>query len=120
MAHEVDEYVASLPEPERSRIAEIYAAARAIVPDAVEGVSYAMPALLYKGKGILAVMSTKNHIGVYPFANLAELADEAERAGLETTKGSIHLRVGQTLPSELLHQLLVRRVSRIDDAKGVA
>lgn len=116
MANEVESYVASLAEPERSRVAEIYSTARSLVPDAVEGVSYGMPALLYKGKGLLAVMNTKNHIGVYPFANLAELDPTAVTAGLETTKGSIHLRAGQVLPSGLLERMLLRRVARIDGA----
>jgi uncharacterized protein YdhG (YjbR/CyaY superfamily) len=114
MANEVENYIASLAEPERSRIAEIYAYARNLVPGAVEGTSYGMPALLYKSKGLIAVMSTKNHIGIYPFGNLAEFAEAAAGAGLETTKGSIHLRDGQRLPDDLLEQLLLRRVTRLD------
>jgi uncharacterized protein YdhG (YjbR/CyaY superfamily) len=114
MANEVEHYVATLAEPERSRIAEIYGFARASVPEAVEGLSYGMPSLLYKGKGLISVMSTKKHIGVYPFGNLAELAEDVTGAGFETTKGSIHLRDGQRLPSDLLEKFLLRRVARID------
>ena len=114
MANEVSAYVAGLPEPERTRVDEIYSTARRIVPGAVEGLSYAMPALLYKGRGLLAVMSTKKHIGVYPFSNLAELGDAATLAGLETTKGSIHLRGSESLPPDLLEKLLLRRIHRID------
>jgi uncharacterized protein YdhG (YjbR/CyaY superfamily) len=116
MANEVENYVANLAEPERSRIAEIYAYARNLVPGAVEGTSYAMPCLLYKSKGLIAVMSTRNHIGIYPFGNLAELAEAAAGAGLETTKGSIHLGDGQSLPDDLLEQLLLRRVAQLDQA----
>ncbi|MDQ1545615.1 MAG: hypothetical protein QOH69_519 [Actinomycetota bacterium] len=116
MSNEVEIYVAGLAEPERSVIAAIYSSARSVVPAAVEGVSYGMPALLYKGKGLIAVMSTKNHIGVYPFANLAELEPTVVGVGLETTKGSIHLRPGQDLPSDLLERMLLRRVAWIDGA----
>ncbi len=116
MANNVERYVANLPEPERSRIDEIYSYARASVPEAVEGVSYGMPALLYKGKGLIAVMSTKKHIGIYPFGNLEELAHAAAVAGLEATKGSIHLTEGQRLPTDLLDRMLRRRVARIDQA----
>jgi uncharacterized protein YdhG (YjbR/CyaY superfamily) len=116
MVDEIANYLASIPEPVRSRIAGIYSQARAIVPEATEGISYAMPTLLYRGKGLLAVMSTSHHIGIYPFGNLAELADVATGAGLETTKGSIHLRDGQSLPDGLLEQLLLRQVSRLDRA----
>jgi uncharacterized protein YdhG (YjbR/CyaY superfamily) len=114
MANEVETYVTNLAEPERSRIGEIYATARGLVPEAVEGLSYGMPALLYKGKGLIAVMSNKNHIGIYPFGNLGELADAVTAAGLDSTKGSIHVRQGQRIPDDLLEQFLLRRVHQLD------
>jgi uncharacterized protein YdhG (YjbR/CyaY superfamily) len=116
MANEVESYVGTLEEPDRSRIVEIYSDARKLVPEAADGISYGMPCLVYKGKGLIAVMSTKNHIGIYPFGNLAELSDAATSAGLETTKGSLHLHAGQRVPSDLLEQLLLRRVTQIDEA----
>lgn len=114
MANEVSEYIAGLPEPERSRIAEIYEGARALVPEAVEGLSYGMPSLLYRGKGLLSVMSTQKHIGVYPHGNLGDLTDDVAAAGLGVTKGSIHLRTGERLPDELLERFVRRRVAQID------
>lgn len=116
MANEVDVYLATLAESDRARIAEIYARAQAVVPDAVQGTTYGMPALLYKSKGLIAVMSNKNHIGIYPFGALAEIADAATEVGLDITKGSIHLGPGQTLPSDLLEKLLYRRVAKLDGA----
>lgn len=116
MADEVQNYLATLAEPDRSRIAEIYSFARRVVPAAVEGTSYGMPALTYNGKGLIAVMSTRHHIGVYPFGALAELADDAANAGLDVTKGSLHLAEAQVVPDELLEALLTRRVDRIDRA----
>ena len=114
MATDVTDYISSLTGSDRLRIDEIYSYARELVPDAVEGLSYGMPALLYKGKGLISVMKTAKHIGVYPFGNLAELADEVAAAGLDTTKGSIHLKVGQTLPVDLLEAFIRRRVAQID------
>lgn len=115
MSTEVSDYVAALPEPVRDRVAEIYAHARVVVPEAEEGLSYGMPALLYRGKGLLSVMHTKQHIGVYPFGNLGELAPEVEAAGFGSTKGSIHLGAGQSLPTDLLDRFLHRRVAQIEE-----
>lgn len=56
---EISDYLATLPSEERERILEIYARAREVVPETVEGLSYGMPTLMYKGKGLIAVMSTK-------------------------------------------------------------
>ncbi|GGF39414.1 iron chaperone [Subtercola lobariae] len=115
MANEVTDYINEQPEPERSRIAALYAHARDVVAEATEGVSYGMPALLYKGKGLVAVMNTKKHIGIYPFGGLAELADDVTAAGLESTTGSIHLGDGQSLPPELFDRFLLRRKARLDE-----
>ena len=114
MANDVADYLSGLPEPERSRVADIYAYARQVVPEAVEGMSYGMPSLLYNGKGLISVMNTRKHIGIYPYGNLGEFAEAVTAAGLGSTKGSIHLREGQSLPIELLEQLLLRRKAQID------
>lgn len=115
MAGEVQDYVAGLSEQERAVIVEIYARASELVPAAVEGLAYGMPSLLYKGKGLISVMSTKKHIGIYPFGAIGEYAEVAEAAGLGTTKGSIHLGSGH-LPDGLLDQLILRRVRQIDES----
>lgn len=116
MSHEVSEYLATLDDGVRVRIAALYEEALALVPEAEEGVSYGMPSLMYRGKGLLSVMSTKQHIGVYPHGNLGEFTDAVTAAGLGSTKGSIHVRDGETLPAGLLASLLWRRTGQIDAA----
>lgn len=117
MSNEVADYLSGLPDAERAKIGGIYAEARSLVPEAVEGVSYGMPALLYKGKGLLSVMHTRKHIGVYPHGNLGELAEAVAAAGLDSTKGSVHLRDGENLPDGLLEQFLLRRKAQIDEGR---
>ncbi|UOQ61334.1 DUF1801 domain-containing protein [Leucobacter rhizosphaerae] len=112
---QVTDYIAALPETVRVRVASIYARAREVVPDAEEGLSYGMPALLYRGKGLISVMHTKKHIGVYPYGNLGDLADAVTAAGLGSTKGSIHLGRDQSIPTELLDRFLHRRVAQIEE-----
>lgn len=114
MTDEVTAYISTLEEPVRGRIEELYAAVRAIVPESEEGLSYGMPALLYRGKGLFSAMSTKQHIGVYPFGNLGEFAEEVTAAGLGSTKGAIHLRGDEDLPAGLLERLVSRRVAQIE------
>ena len=108
----VTDYVAGLPEPRRSTIAAIYAAARALAPEAAEGVRYAMPALVLDGKGLVSVMSTKKHIGIYPHSGsvVQEFADRLRDLGIGTTKGAIQLPDGVTLPSDLLEEILRARL----------
>lgn len=114
MAHEVSAYLETLDEPVRGRIAALYDAVRALVPEAEEGLAYGMPALRYRDKGLFSAMSTRKHIGVYPFGNLGEFADEVTAAGLGSTKGAIHLRGDEVLPAGMLERLVRRRVAQIE------
>ncbi|WP_370890252.1 iron chaperone [Janibacter sp. GXQ6167] len=111
----VTDYVADLPEPRRGRVEAIYATARRLAPEAVEGMKYAMPALVVGGKGYVAVMSTKKHIGLYPFSSgvVGEFADDLAALGIATTKGAIQIPDEVPLPSELLEQILAARLRQI-------
>jgi uncharacterized protein YdhG (YjbR/CyaY superfamily) len=111
----VTDYVAGLPESRRRTIAAIYAAARVLAPDATEGVRYAMPALVLDGKGLLSVMSTKKHIGIYPHSGsvVQDFADRLRELGIGTTKGAIQLPDGVTLPSGLLDEVLRARLREL-------
>lgn len=117
MAHEVSDYLETLTEPTRGRIAALYDDVRRLAPEATEGVSYGMPSLLYRGKGLFSAMSTKKHIGVYPYGNLGELAADVTEAGLGSTKGAVHLREGEVLPPGLLARLVERRIAQIDETR---
>lgn len=115
MADEITTYLDGVPPEIRERIEEIYAEVRHLVPEATVGLSYGMPSLLYRGKGLISVMSTRKHIGVYPYGNLGELAEAVTAAGLGSTKGSIHLKEGQRLPAELLKKFVARRIGQIEE-----
>lgn len=118
MAHEVSDYLETLTEPTRGRIAALYDEVRRLAPEATEGVSYGMPSLLYRGKGLFSAMSTKKHIGVYPYGNLGEFAEEVSAAGLGSTKGAVQLREGEALPAGMLARFVERRIAQIDASRG--
>ena len=62
----IDSYLAELDPADAALIALVYDVARETVPEAEQGTCYGMPTLMYRGKGLLAVMRTKKHIGLYP------------------------------------------------------
>lgn len=111
----VQEYLAHLPQPRRGRIEAIYARARALVPEATEGVKYAMPALVIGGRGLISVMSTKNHIGIYPYSGsvVAQFVDRLSDVGVPVTKGAIQLPDGVDLPVALLDEIVQARLDEL-------
>jgi len=113
---ELSEYLESLTGARREAIAHVYERARALVPDAEDGVGYGMPALRYRGKPLLSVMSAKGHIGLYPFSPPALDTVRDELADFSTAKGTVRFADDHPLPDDVLDRLILARRDEIDGA----
>jgi len=111
---ELSDYLDSLPEPERSLIGAVYARARALVPEASDGLGYGMPALRYRGKPLLAVMRAKDHLGLYPFSPAAIDTVRESLAGFSLAKGTIRFSTDRPLPPEVIDRVVQARKAEID------
>jgi uncharacterized protein YdhG (YjbR/CyaY superfamily) len=114
----VTEYLETLEGPNREALERVVAVAREMAPDAEEGTSYGMPALLYRGKGLLSALETKQHLALYPFSGqiLPRLTDELE--GFSWAPGTLRFSAGQPVPEELLRTIISLRLSEIDSKPG--
>jgi len=108
----VDDYLLVLDETERRVIARMYTLVRQLVPDVTEGVSYAMPAFTYQGKGLLAIMANRQFISLYPFGPVERLG--VDLRGFDCTSGSIHFTPAKPIPDKLLKQIVVARLKQIE------
>ena len=111
---EVSAYLEGLPDDRRDAIAHVYDRARTLVPEAEEGLGYGMPALRYKGKALLSVMSAKDHIGLYPFSPPALDSVRDELTGYSTAKGTVRFTPDNPLPDDLIDRLVLARRAEID------
>jgi uncharacterized protein YdhG (YjbR/CyaY superfamily) len=114
--HPVTDHLASLEEPARSLLSGLHARALELVPEAAEGVSYGMPALLYRGKGLVAVAVTKAGYSLYPFSGrvIPALADEL--GDVTRSKGSVSFTDAHPLPPGAFDALVLGRRAEIDGA----
>ncbi len=64
--------------------------------------SYGMPALRYRDSPLVALMSTKDHIGLYPFSPEVVSAVEEELDGYSWSKGTIRFTAEHPLPDSLV------------------
>jgi uncharacterized protein YdhG (YjbR/CyaY superfamily) len=110
----VDDYLSSLPEPERDAYQRILAIAVSIAPSAEQGVSYGMAALRYGGKPLLGFKSAKNHLAVFPFSPQVIERTAELLAGFELSKGTVRFTVARPLPEEAVRRLVAERVAEID------
>ncbi|MBD3940232.1 DUF1801 domain-containing protein [Microbacterium sp. NEAU-LLC] len=116
----VDEYLESLDPDDRAVVSHVFDVVRSELPDVEQGKSYGMPALLYRGKALIAVMRTKKHIGVYPFSGrvpevVADGLPDAERATFEHDKGTIRFQPDRPLPDATIRAIVAARVAEIED-----
>jgi len=110
----VEEWLGSLQAESRALLRPYVERAKALVPDAEEGVSYAMPALLYRGRGLVALAVTKGGYSVYPFSGVVVGSLMAEHPGWDHTKGAIHFTAERPLPGELFDELVRRAKGDVD------
>lgn len=110
----VDDYLETVDGADRAVLARGYAIAREVVPEAEQGTSYGMPALVYRGKGLFSTLRAKKFLSLYPYSGavLAGLAEEL--ADFETTTGSVHYSAERPVPDDLLRRIVQRRRDEID------
>jgi len=96
----IDEYIAQRPagqQPVLQRIRQVISAA---APEAVERISYGMPAF-WQGEDLIWFAATAKHIGIYPTASgVREFADRL--AGYSLSKGTIRILWSQPMPYDLI------------------
>lgn len=110
---EVLAYLDSLPEPQRSNLHKLRADLLALLPEATEGISYAMPAILYKGKPIAGYFAYKNHLGYYPHSSKTVGLLETELENFKKSKAGFQFAHDQVLPKAILRKLLDLRIEEL-------
>jgi uncharacterized protein YdhG (YjbR/CyaY superfamily) len=112
----VDEYLAGVSEPARSTLNKIRTAIRAAAPpEAIETISYGMPAFQCK-KILVWFAAFSDHCSLFPTASIIE-AFKNEIACYSTSKGTIHFPVDKPLPTALVKKIVKARVEQIEGKK---
>ena len=115
-AKTVDEYLARVPQPARGTLGKMRAAIRSAVPrDAIEDISYGMPAFKYKGT-LVWFAAFSDHCSLFPTASVIE-AFKDELKPYSTSKGTIHFPTGKPLPMALVKRLVKARVAQVENKK---
>ena len=109
-AADIDEYLDQLDEPKRSTLSRLRHDILAVVPDAEQCISYALPAFKVAGKTIAGFAAFKNHLSYLPHSGsvLPELAEEL--AGYQKSSGALRFPVDQPLPPQLVEKLIAVRL----------
>jgi uncharacterized protein YdhG (YjbR/CyaY superfamily) len=113
---EIDAILAASPKEHRAALQKIRETIREIVPDAVEGISYSIPAFRYKGKPLAGYASLKDHCSYFPMSGKLTAKFKKELKDFKTSKGGIQFQPEHPIPSSLLKKLLLERIKEIEGA----
>lgn len=111
-----DDYLATVPDPQRAALERIRQVVRRLVPDAEEATSYGMPAFRYNQRPLLGFRASKNHLSVFPFSPAAIDAAHGALAGFDVEKGTVRFTPDKPIPDAALEQLLRHRLLEIEGA----
>lgn len=111
----IDDYLQTLSGETKTLITHMYKVLRPILPaECTEGLSYGMPAITYKGKGVVAIMARKQFVSIYPFSGRVVSELQAELQAFEYTSGSIHCTPEHPVPDALLCQIVTSRLAALE------
>src|SRR3979411_787757 len=113
---DVDEYLATVPEPARSTLNRMRATIRsAVPPEATEVISYRMPA--FKHNRVLVWFAAfSDHCSLFPTAAVIEKFKN-ELKPFSTSKGTIQFQTSKPLPVALIKKLVKARVAQNESKK---
>lgn len=112
--HPVTELIAGLDDPARTVLERCRIRTLELVPDAVEGISYGIPTLLYRGSALVAVAVTKSGYSAYPFSGRVITALADALTGIAHTKGAVQFTDAHPLPPAAFDALVLARRAEID------
>jgi uncharacterized protein YdhG (YjbR/CyaY superfamily) len=113
---QIEVILAALPEGQRTALQSLRRTIAAAAPDAVEAISYALPAFKYRGRPLVSYGAAKAHVAFYCMSPAAMERHKDLLAGYDTTKGAIRFRPEDPLPASLVTTLVKARMAETDAA----
>lgn len=106
----IDEYLESVDDPgRRTELERVRAMIARAAPDAVEGISYGIPAFLLDGHPLIGLTASAGHLSIHPFSPAVVDAVRDRLDGFKLSKGTIRFTHERPLPESILREVVARR-----------
>ncbi len=111
--NEIEQYISTFPSETQQKLNQVRALILSTAPEAIESMSYGMPAYKFKGKPLVYFAGYKNHVGFYATPNGHE-AFKKELSVYKQGKGSVQFPLNQDTPLDLIKQIVLFRIAAIN------
>jgi len=108
----IDEYISIFPNEIQIVLELVRSTIIKAAPNAVEGISYAVPSFKLNGKQLVYFAAFKNHIGFYALPSGND-AFKKELLNYKTGKGSIQFPLNKPMPTNLITKIVAYRVEEV-------
>lgn len=115
VAKDVKEYLAAVPKESRAALEKLRQTIKAVVPDAVEVISYQIPTFKLNGRMLVSYAAFSEHCSFFPGSGPIE-AHQNELRSYQTSKGTVRFTTDRPLSASLIKKLVKTRVGLSDAA----
>lgn len=112
----ISEYLEKLAKPQKDELERIRHIVKQVVPEAVEAISYGMPAFKYAGQYLIGFAAFKNHLSVFPTPGPID-ALKGKLSEFKLSKGTIQFTTDHPIPESIIKEIIVNRLNSITKAK---
>lgn len=111
MTTEIDDYLATVPEPSRTALEGLRQTIREVVPDATEAISFKVPTFKYQDRPLVAYGASETDCTFYLMSTDVFNAFKEKVKGFKTDKGSIRFQPDKMIPPEIVQNIVKARIS---------
>ena len=108
----IDEYLTTQSEEARTKLIQIRELVHALAPDAIETISYGMPAFKYANRMLVYFAGFKKHCSLFPSNSSLIESMEQELKNYKTSKGTIQFELNKPLPLSLIKKIVKARIKQ--------
>jgi len=113
----IDEYLAKVPEPQRTTLVKVRAVIQSVLPaEATEVISYRIPCVKYKGM-LVGYAAFTDHCSLFGMSSTLLGPLKEELKNYSTSKGTIRFAVDEPLPAALIKKLLKSAIAEKEKEK---
>lgn len=109
----VEAYMRTVPEPMRAALEELRATIRAAAPEAVETISYDMPAYKSGGRFVVSFSAFKNHCSLFPASAAVMAALSDILAPHLSGKATLRFDPARPIPAAVISEIVRIRLAEV-------
>jgi uncharacterized protein YdhG (YjbR/CyaY superfamily) len=106
----IDDYIIFQPPHARAVLESLRGAIREAAPDAVEAISYNIPAFKLNGKDVVSFAGWKQYVSLYPVPT-GDAAFQARIAPYRAGKGTLRFPLREPIPLDLVRDVVRRLIA---------